>query len=972
MPFTVSASRRRKPPCIQAAFIALAALLACAAPPAFAGGTALAFIGVPGQAQVGRPFGRQPVVVVLDASGNKATDWPAPVTIALKAATGAAGAVLSGATIADVTDGVATFEDLALDRIGKAFVLTATSPGLPPVDSPPFSVTLTGALEIPADNYWIRTGQHSSIPFVADGDIGWMEWAGAARYTLGKPEQDVIPGMWDGPQDYTGDLRLLWTSAGLRFALRVTDEYIRFVPHVPWWLWANDGVEFFFGLRDPQVPSRGVYDSPGDYQIIVSAGESEDGTLTPLWYSPQAPDSFSGPATGVAVKRTPDGYVMEGVLPLPGLSPQQGDIIGFNVMGKDRDDPSPGEDSAFSLTGLPNSSTDPAAWTQAALRGQIEWPALKVVADGWNGKGVQGTLAGPLTVTFQDMDGNVLQDFNEPVVFAFLDDDLRPTWRYTIPAVGGTATLPAWEPRYGRFGIEVECGGWYSRLPYQVIQKVRILSMEQQPSGARSGVPFKGQPYFQATDYYGSMFHGALNVSAALKPGTGTRGAHLIGHTTVVGRPTAPPEWPAYVSFFDLGIDNPGVGYVLTFTSDFATCDSQLFDVVPALISIPRRPSASGVGEMNVDGRVGWSEWLGAAEFRLGELPQDTTPGRWKGPEDYTGNARLLWDYDGLHFAVDVTDDVVSFPDTDPIDMWQRDGLEFFLGVGQNQDPARQTYDQPGDYHILISADEDADGNLTARWYSPQDPVHINGHTSNVAVGRTETGYVMEGVIPRNLLDPQGYWSVGGQIGLNIVARDLDSATPGPGSAFSLSWNPDSDTNPSKWLLATLAAANPIPASLTLDWRPGQVRAGIPFDPQPILTALGGDGKAFGPLSGVPASFVRGTGADTVLLGNPLSSPAASPASAMWTDLAVSEPGIGYALRFGDGGLYVDSEPFSVLPAAYTLADVARALRIAGGLDTATIEDSAFLTAAGSGAVNLEDALEIAARALGGEPPGVP
>lgn len=105
----------------------------------------LGFVYQPGAAQAGsvitsapsNPNG-QPVGVGRFQGTTLDTTFNGPVTLAIKAGTGTAGATLSG-TSASYSNGVATFPNLSIDRIGSGYVLTAAS-GTMSVDSNAFSI----------------------------------------------------------------------------------------------------------------------------------------------------------------------------------------------------------------------------------------------------------------------------------------------------------------------------------------------------------------------------------------------------------------------------------------------------------------------------------------------------------------------------------------------------------------------------------------------------------------------------------------------------------------------------------------------------------------------------------------------------------------------------------------------------------------------------------------------------------------
>jgi len=78
---------------------------------------------------------------VLDDLGNIVSDSDAPVSMAITAGTGTAGAGLSGTLTRPAVAGIATFDDLSIDQPGTGYTLTAESTGLPDATTGPFAVT---------------------------------------------------------------------------------------------------------------------------------------------------------------------------------------------------------------------------------------------------------------------------------------------------------------------------------------------------------------------------------------------------------------------------------------------------------------------------------------------------------------------------------------------------------------------------------------------------------------------------------------------------------------------------------------------------------------------------------------------------------------------------------------------------------------------------------------------------------------
>ena len=100
--------------------------------------TRLAFAIQPSDAVAGQALAPAVTVTALDQVGNPATAFAGTVTIALAA--NPAAATLSGGTSAVAVAGVATFDDLRLDKLGSGYRLRASAAGLVPDTSAAFAV----------------------------------------------------------------------------------------------------------------------------------------------------------------------------------------------------------------------------------------------------------------------------------------------------------------------------------------------------------------------------------------------------------------------------------------------------------------------------------------------------------------------------------------------------------------------------------------------------------------------------------------------------------------------------------------------------------------------------------------------------------------------------------------------------------------------------------------------------------------
>ncbi|HEY3412500.1 MAG TPA: right-handed parallel beta-helix repeat-containing protein [Armatimonadota bacterium] len=159
--------------------------------------------------------------------------------------------------------------------------------------------------------------------------------------------------------------------------------------------------------------------------------------------------------------------------------------------------------------------------------------------------------------------------------------------------------------------------------------------------------------------------------------------------------------------------------------------------------------------------------------------------------------------------------------------------------------------------------------------------------------------------------------------------------------------------------------------TLNVSTQPAGARAGALFVTQPIIKAtdaiLTTDPTFNGP---VTVSIKSGTGASgATLLGT--TTVMAVNGVAVFTDLAIDKIGTGYVLTFSNPVMgSVDSSAFDVLVAGFNAGDVAKALRIAGGLINASSADAARLNIEGAnpGKIDLLDAVRLARKVANKDP----
>ncbi|HEY7685935.1 MAG TPA: hypothetical protein VH833_07525, partial [Gemmatimonadales bacterium] len=111
-------------------------------------GTVLFFTGQPQNGTSGAALSPSVVVTARDASGQTATSFNGPVTVAITGGTGAPGAVLSGTATLNAVSGVATFTNLSIDKSAVGYKLTATAAGLTGATSAFFTINSGTATQL--------------------------------------------------------------------------------------------------------------------------------------------------------------------------------------------------------------------------------------------------------------------------------------------------------------------------------------------------------------------------------------------------------------------------------------------------------------------------------------------------------------------------------------------------------------------------------------------------------------------------------------------------------------------------------------------------------------------------------------------------------------------------------------------------------------------------------------------------------
>jgi len=143
--------------------------------------TGLVFVAQPSGANVGAAILPAVEVEIIDEFGNRATnDSSTSVDIAITGGTGTVGATLTGTLSQTVVGGLATFDDLMIDRDGRGYTLDASLPSVASVTSSSFDVILQLGLV----SHWAGDGDATDS---TDGNDGVLQGGiGFARGLAGE------------------------------------------------------------------------------------------------------------------------------------------------------------------------------------------------------------------------------------------------------------------------------------------------------------------------------------------------------------------------------------------------------------------------------------------------------------------------------------------------------------------------------------------------------------------------------------------------------------------------------------------------------------------------------------------------------------------------------------------------------------------------------------------------------------------
>ncbi len=210
-------------------------------------------------------------------------------------------------------------------------------------------------------------------PPTLDGKLD--EWQDVQAMVVDR-KQHHRGGIWRGPQDISGAMKMMWDENGLYFALTVTDDVTNPDPS-PHSVWRNDSTQYVF---DTLLNGPSGHFGRRDWSFVVS--NTRHGPV--MGYYRQLPDiDFSGeemwlPDKTICFTETENGYLYEWHLPWQRIAPISPWILGrcgFSYTLNDNDGGHGFDNEGHGFKGS-------LAWTEGVVFGQNSGGLGQIIFDG--------------------------------------------------------------------------------------------------------------------------------------------------------------------------------------------------------------------------------------------------------------------------------------------------------------------------------------------------------------------------------------------------------------------------------------------------------------------------------------------------------------------------------------------------------------------------------------------------------------
>ena len=518
-------------------------------------------------------------VTAKDALGNVASGFTGNITVAI--GTNPVGGNLSGTKTVAAVAGVATFSDLAINRNGAGYTLTAKTSGLAQIASTSFDILLGPPSQIVFIAQPTTTSAGTAIAPAVQVEIqdaaGNTETGYTTNVTLSitvNPGSGTLSGTTTvaagaGVATF-GDLsinktgtgyRLLATSGGLNNTSGAFSITGGLATHLAFTV-------------QPVNTAAGVTIAPA---VKVTALDSNQNTAT----------SFSG-AVSIGFGSNPGGGTLSGTTPVAAVA----GVATFSDLSIDK------LGNSYTLVANATGFTQVTSTSFNIIAGQATQLVFSVQPVTTT---AGATIAPAVKVTAKDVLGNVATSFTGNVTLAIGTNPGGGTLSgtKTVAAVAGIATFSTLS--IDKSGTGYTLGASASGLSGAASNAFNInagtltqLGFTVQPVATTAGAAITPAVKVAGQDAFGNLvssFTGSVQI--AITPGSGTSGATLSGATTVSAA-------AGQATFSTLSIDKSGLDYKLTATSGVLTSATSVIFAINAgaakLVTFDQQPTTTVAG----------------------------------------------------------------------------------------------------------------------------------------------------------------------------------------------------------------------------------------------------------------------------------------------------------------------------------------------------------------------------------------
>jgi Tol biopolymer transport system component len=590
----------------------------------------------------------------------------------------------------------------------------------------------------------------------------------------------------------------------------------------------------------------------------------------------------------------------------------------------------------------------------------VETPGLLAFTTQPGGASAGIAFSAQPVVEARNLDGSPKWDFNDPVTVAITVGAGRPgavlSGTTTVNAVNAVATFAglSLDKANTAYQLTATSGSFTpaDSLPFDVAQTPTMVAITTQPAGASAGAVFATQPQIEVRDAENVLvasYTGDATVS--IKSGTGRAGAVLSGVLTV-------PITGGAASFTGLSINLAGAGYVLTVSAGTLTPgDTAAFTVAqtPTKLAFSVQPGGASAGlafttqpavqvldaENNVvtsfAGPVALSIKSGTG--RAGAiLSGSATANAVAGVATFVG---LAIDKANTGYVLSATSGTLSAADSAAFAVAQTP-TKLVVAVQPSGASAGLAFStQP------VVQVKDAEDNLV--------PTFTGSVTLAIKAGTGRSGAVLSGATTLATINGAATFT------------DLSINLAGSGYVLTAASGALASADSSPFAVAQT------PTKLAFSTQPAGASAGLAFTTQPAVQVLDVENNVVASFSGpVTLAIKVGAGFPGAALSGTTTMNATA-GVAVFSGLSIDKASPGYALSAVSGTLAsADSATFTVSQPAFVAADIAQALRWAGGLAAPTAYDvfthDVVKAGASLGLIDVPDVVSISRKASGLEP----